>query len=146
MKKTIKLDSNMLLAIESGKKTQFSAPMEEQPKLNGKWWEVFGAAWGDNTTSVLAVPYHSLSTNCPYGQFGDVVDYANTLGEVKGKLKIVKVWIQRVNEIGDHDIIATGIDGNNKLSQFSIMWILNYGSNSWVNNDWSWFINFEKVE
>ena len=61
----------MVRAILDGRKTVTRRTMKVQPVLNGKLWQIYGAGWSDGVTSVPAVPGHSLSTKCPYGQPGD---------------------------------------------------------------------------
>jgi hypothetical protein len=61
----------MVRAILSGQKTQTRRVMKVQPLLNGHFWQVYGAGWSDNVTSVPAMPGHSLARNCPFGQPGD---------------------------------------------------------------------------
>ncbi|EOE2154626.1 hypothetical protein ACT5NI_003247 [Klebsiella pneumoniae] len=64
-------NSEMVLAILDGRKTQTRRIMKEQPVLNGNFYEVFGSAWSKGMTSIPAVPGHSLSTRCPFGAVGD---------------------------------------------------------------------------
>lgn len=64
-------NAEMVRAILDGRKTQTRRIMKNQPVLNGNLYEVFGAAWSKGVTSVPAVPGHSLSTRCPFGEVGD---------------------------------------------------------------------------
>lgn len=64
-------NGEMVRAILDGRKTQTRRIMKKQPVLNGNLYEVFGAAWSKGVTSVPAVPGHSLSTRCPFGEVGD---------------------------------------------------------------------------
>ena len=64
-------NAEMVRAILDGRKTQTRRMMKNQPVLNGNLYEVFGAAWSKGMTSVPAVPGHSLSTRCPFGEVGD---------------------------------------------------------------------------
>jgi hypothetical protein len=61
----------MVRAILEGRKTVTRRTMKVQPVLKGNFWEVYGAGWSKDVTSVPAVPGHSLSSNCPYGKPGD---------------------------------------------------------------------------
>ena len=61
----------MVRAILEGRKTVTRRTMKVQPVLKGNFWEVYGAGWGKDVTSVPAAPGHSLSSNCPYGKPGD---------------------------------------------------------------------------
>ncbi|MEH8990327.1 morphogenetic protein [Klebsiella quasipneumoniae subsp. quasipneumoniae] len=64
-------NAEMVRAILDGRKTQTRRIMNEQPVLNGNFYEVFGSAWSKGMTSIPAVPGHSLSTRCPFGAVGD---------------------------------------------------------------------------
>lgn len=61
----------MVRATLDGRKTVTRRAMKTQPALNGRFWEVYGAGWSADITSVPVMPGHSLSMNCPYGQRGD---------------------------------------------------------------------------
>ncbi|HEC2582053.1 morphogenetic protein [Raoultella ornithinolytica] len=64
-------NGEMVRAILDGRKTQTRRIMQDQPVLNGNFYEVFGAAWSKGMTSIPAVPGHSLSTRCPFGVVSD---------------------------------------------------------------------------
>lgn len=76
-------------------------------------------------------------------------------------LEIVRVWVERVQEISDSDAYAEGTDywcgnfldktGGSKfkdiLSGFTTMWDSIYGKGpySWVANPWVWGLEFKQV-
>ena len=74
----------MVRAILEDRKTVTRRAMKVQPVLKGNFWEVYGAGWGKNMTSVPAVPGHSLSSNCPYGQPGDRLWVRETFIDLRG--------------------------------------------------------------
>lgn len=147
MKDRIKFNDAMLAAVMDGRKTQTRRPMKIQPVLNGNWWEVYGAGWGKNSKSMPAVPGHTLANNCPYGQVGDIINFADKDGNIKGKIEITDIWIQQVNDISESDAKAEGFDGklNSCTSDFAAVWIGIYGIDSWMNNEWVWVIEFKKA-
>ncbi|MEI9714891.1 ASCH domain-containing protein [Moellerella wisconsensis] len=147
MKDRIKFNDAMLAAVMDGRKTQTRRPMKIQPVLNGNWWKVYGAGWGKNSKSMPAVPGHTLANNCPYGQVGDIINFADKDGNIKGKIEITDIWIQQVNDISESDAKAEGFDGklNSCTSDFAAVWIGIYGIDSWMNNDWVWVIKFKKA-
>lgn len=162
MKDRIKFNDAMLAAVMDGRKTQTRRPMKIQPVLNGNWWEVYGAGWGKNSKSMPAVPGHTLANNCPYGQVGDIINFADKDGNIKGKIEITNVWVQQVQEVSQDDAHAEGFEltgwrptysdpdsGGETFTpydKFADAWIDIYGEDSWNNNEWVWVIDFSKVD
>ncbi|GFM49018.1 hypothetical protein K5D38_04840 [Pseudomonas cichorii] len=70
----------MVRALLNGQKTVTRRMMKIQPVLEGGFWKVYGAGWGERTSSVPAISGHSLSTNCPYGRPGDRLWVRESLG------------------------------------------------------------------
>ncbi|MFG0501115.1 hypothetical protein ACF8GD_00410 [Pseudomonas putida] len=74
----------MVRAILAGRKTVTRRAMRQQPILNGRLWEVYGAGWSESVLGVPAVPGHSLATQCPYGQVGDRLWVRETFMDLRG--------------------------------------------------------------
>lgn len=171
MKDSIKFNNAMLSAVMDGRKTQTRRQIDPQPKLNKEHLKQMGAiAEGFTLAQVVNSAWQAgfIDVDCPYGDSGDIINFADKDGNIKGKIEITDVWIQQVQEISQDDIIAEGITtgkyGNegNWLNGFYIpysnqpyvtaknaykeLWSSIYGIDSWLNNEWVWVIEFKKVE
>lgn len=151
MKDSIKFNNAMLSAVMDGRKTQTRRPIDPQPKLNEDHLKQMGAiAEGFTLAQVVNSAWQAgfIDVDCPYGDSGDVVNFADKDGNIKGKIEITNIWIQQVNDISESDAKAEGFDGklNAYTSDFAAVWIAIYGIDSWVNNEWVWVIEFKKVE
>ncbi|MEX6313107.1 hypothetical protein AB6G19_04550 [Providencia manganoxydans] len=53
----------------------------------------------------------------------------------------------QVNDISESDAKAEGFDGKLSAysSEFALMWNAIYGTDSWINNEWAWVIEFVVV-
>ncbi|MDX4947469.1 ASCH domain-containing protein [Providencia manganoxydans] len=78
---------------------------------------------------------------------GDIINVADKNGNIKGKIEITDVWLQQVNDISESDAKAEGFDGKLSAysSEFALMWNAIYGTDSWINNEWAWVIEFVVV-
>lgn len=166
MKDKIKFSDEMLAAAIDGRKTQTRRPAEFKVReegynlnfsglksgfyCNGAPSSGFvlrsmgGGCWNDRT-----YPLH-----CPYGQAGDVIQFADKDGNIKGEIEIVDVWLQQVQEAGDDDFKAEGYPLERELtggSADAFLWFrhlwdsvskpeFNYQANPWV-----WVIEFKLV-
>nr|WP_308808154.1 ASCH domain-containing protein [Providencia sp. PROV266] len=88
-----------------------------------------------------------VDVDCPYGEIGDIINVADKNGNIKGKIEITDVWLQQVNDISESDAKAEGFDGKLSAysSEFALMWNAIYGTDSWINNEWAWVIEFVVV-
>lgn len=171
MKDRIKFNDAMLAAVMDGSKTQTRRPIEPQPKVTEEELRKLGA-WQDGYTlseQVCAAWRHGfVDVDCPYGEIGDIINVADKYGGIKGKVKVIDVWLQQIQSITNEDAMAEGIStgryGNesNWLTGFYIpnsnqpyptartaykeLWSSIYGIGSWRNNEWVWVITFKKVE
>lgn len=151
MKDRIKFNDAMLSAVMEGRKTQTRRPIDPQPKLNEERLKKMGAiAEGFTLGQVVNSAWQAgfIDVDCPYGEVGDIINIADKDGNIKGKIEITDVWIQQVQEVSQEDAHAEGFDGklNAHTSDFAAVWIAIYGISSWRNNEWSWVIEFKKVE
>ncbi|MEY0909950.1 MULTISPECIES: ASCH domain-containing protein [Providencia] len=150
MKDRIKFNDAMLAAVMDGRKTQTRRPINPQPKVTEEELRKFGA-WQDGYTlseQVCAAWRHGfIDPDCPYGEVGDIINVADKDGNIKGKIEITDVWLQQVNDISESDAKAEGFDGyeNAYSSEFALMWNAIYGTDSWINNDWVWVIEFKNA-
>ena len=68
----ILMNTDMVRAILEGRKTVTRRAMKPQPVLDGHFWRLGGAGWGDNISSFHPVPCHSLYNHAPYHP-GDIL-------------------------------------------------------------------------
>ena len=68
----ILMNTDMVRAILEGRKTVTRRVMKPQPVLDGHFWRLGGAGWGDNISSFHPVPCHSLYNRAPYHP-GDIL-------------------------------------------------------------------------
>ena len=68
----ILMNTDMVRAILEGRKTVTRRAMKPQPVLDGHFWRLGGAGWGDNISSFHPVPCHSLYNRAPYHP-GDIL-------------------------------------------------------------------------
>ncbi|MEY0244221.1 hypothetical protein AB7W15_01705 [Morganella morganii] len=153
MKDRIKFSDEMLAAVIDGRKTQTRRPMNPQPVLNGNLYEVFCAGWGKGIKCVTVAPGHSLERNFPYGPVDKKIPFADKDGNIKGKIEIVDVWLQRVQEITLGDIckeVGCGlydfIPVHYGFEVFADIWSSIYGRGSWLANPWVWVIEFKQIQ
>nr|WP_297274774.1 hypothetical protein [uncultured Agathobaculum sp.] len=70
--KPILFNTGMVRAILEGRKTVTRRVVKPQPVLDGHFWRLGGAGWGDNISSFHPVPCHSLYNHAPYHP-GDIL-------------------------------------------------------------------------
>ncbi|WP_272571652.1 ASCH domain-containing protein [Providencia sp. PROV254] len=165
MKDRIKFNDTMLAAVMDGRKTQTRRPIKPQPKVTEEELRKLGA-WQEGyslSEQVCAAWRHGfVDVDCPYGEIGDIINIADKDGNIKGKIEITDVWLQRVQEVSQEDAHAEGFEltgwiptysdpdsGGETFTpydNFAEAWIDIYGEDSWINNEWVWVIEFKKVE
>lgn len=171
MKDRIKFSDEMLAAVIGGRKTQTRRLIEPQPDVTEDSLRELNA-WQDGYTlseQVCAAWRHGfIDDDCPYGQAGDVIPFADKDGNIKGKIEIVDVWLQQVQEIREEDAVAEGVvtgrygnEGNwlrgfyapggnqphqNAKSAYSEIWRSIYGVEAWYKNPWCWVIEFKRIQ
>lgn len=154
MKDRIKFSDEMLAAVIDGRKTQTRRPVDDKTLY---YFDV----------AVQVGECHSLGANeeipfdayhldwCPYGKKGDIIQFADKDGNIKGEIEIVDVWLQQVQEAGDDDFKAEGYPLERELTGgsadafcwFRHLWDsvskpeFNYESNPWV-----WVITFKQIQ
>ncbi|WP_337154566.1 ASCH domain-containing protein [Proteus terrae] len=165
MKDRIKFNNVMLTAVMDGRKTQTRRPIDPQPKLNEEHLKQMGAiAEGFTLAQVVNSAWQAgfIDVDCPYGDSGDIINFADKDGNIKGKIEITDVWVQQVQEISQDDAHAEGFEltgwiptygdpdsGGETFTpydKFADAWIGIYGEDSWNNNEWVWVIEFKKVK
>lgn len=171
MKDRIKFSDEMLAAVIAGRKTQTRRLIEPQPDVTEDSLRELNA-WQDGYTlseQVCAAWRHGfIDDDCPYGQAGDVIPFADKDGNIKGKIAIVDVWLQQVQDISEEDAIAEGVvtgrygnEGNwlrgfyapggnqphqNAKSAYSEIWRSIYGVEAWYKNPWCWVVEFKQIQ
>lgn len=70
--KPILFNTEMVQAIQNGRKVETRRLMKPQPVLVGRMWRLDGAAWTDNLDSVIPFPCHSLYEEAPFHP-GDIL-------------------------------------------------------------------------
>ncbi|HCD1105377.1 TPA: ASCH domain-containing protein [Morganella morganii] len=155
MKDRIKFSDEMLAAVIDGRKTQTRRLIEPQPNVTEKRLRELDA-WQDGYTlseQVCEAWRHGfIDDDCPYGQVGDTIPFADKDGNIKGEIEIVDVWLQRVQEISQEDTLAEGFSGDGisgsaaAYAQFADIWISIYGAESWSENPWVWVIEFKQIQ
>lgn len=70
--KPILFNTEMVQAIQNGRKVETRRLMKPQPILVGRMWRLDGAAWTDNLDSVIPVPCHGLYEEAPFHP-GDIL-------------------------------------------------------------------------
>lgn len=162
MKDRIKFSDEMLAAVIAGRKTQTRRLIEPQPDVTEDSLRELNAWQGGYTRSeqVCAAWRHGfIDDDCPYGQAGDVIPFADKDGNIKGKIAIVDVWLQQVQEISQEDAHAEGFELNGwiptysdpgsggeqftPVDNFAEVWIDIYGYKEWESNPWVWAIKFK---
>lgn len=66
----ILFNTEMMLAVVSGRKTQTRRPLRKQPKAQGTWAHKNGSLWVFTPDSAQK---HSLEAKCPFGTVGDTL-------------------------------------------------------------------------
>ncbi|CAG9418072.1 hypothetical protein [Providencia alcalifaciens] len=167
MKDRIKLNDVMLAAVMDGRKTQTRRPIDKETlrlfDIASEAGECFPLGYNADK------PFEKYHLEFfPYGEIGDIINAADKDGNIKGKIEITDVWLQQIQEISPSDAIAEGIkagrygnEGNwlvgfyipnsnqpyiTAKNAFKELWSSIYGIGSWMNNEWSWVIEFKKVE
>ncbi|MBW5406925.1 hypothetical protein FNH25_08770 [Morganella morganii] len=153
MKDRIKFSDEMLAAVIDGRKTQTRRLMKPQPVLNGNFYEVFGAGWSKGIKRVTVAPGHSLERNFPYVLVDKKIPFADKDGNIKGKIEIVDVWLQQVQDITLGDIckeIGRGLydfkPAHYGFEVFADIWSSIYGRGNWLTNPWVWVIEFKQIQ
>lgn len=158
MKDRIKFSDEMLAAVIAGRKTQTRRLIEPQPDVTEELLRELDAWQNGYTLSeqVCEAWRHGfIDDDCPYGQAGDVIQFADKDGNIKGKIEIVDVWLQQVQEAGDNDFKAEGYPLERELtggSSDAFCWFrhlwdsvskpeFNYQANPWV-----WVIEFKQIQ
>lgn len=155
MKDRIKFSDEMLAAVIDGRKTQTRRLIEPQPKVTEKRLRELDA-WQDGYTlsEQVCTAWRHMGDDCPYGKAGDIIPFADKDGNIKGKIAIVDVWLQKVQEISQEDAQAEGFEGYDDdvsggmspYSEFSQAWVDIYGKDSWRENPWVWVIEFKQIQ
>lgn len=167
MKDRIKFNDAMLAAVMDSRKTQTRRPIDKETlrlfDIASEAGECFPLGYNADK------PFEKYHLEFfPYGQIGDIINIADKDGTIKGKIEITDVWLQQIQEISPSDAIAEGIkagrygnEGNwlvgfyipnsnqpyiTAKNAFKELWSSIYGISSWRNNEWSWVIEFKKVE
>ena len=156
MKDRIKFSDEMLAAVIDGRKTQTRRLIEPQPEVTEDSLRELGA-WQDGYTlsEQVCAAWRHMGDDCPYGKAGDVIPFAVKDGNIKGKIEIVDVWLQRVQDAGDNDFKAEGYPLERELTGgsadafcwFRHLWDsvskpeFNYQANPWV-----WVITFKQIQ
>ncbi|EMF8480523.1 hypothetical protein Q4Q94_17445 [Morganella morganii] len=156
MKDRIKFSDEMLAAVIDGRKTQTRRLIEPQPEVTEDSLRELGA-WQDGYTlsEQVCAAWRHMGDDCPYGKAGDVIPFADKDGNIKGKIEIVDVWLQRVQDAGDNDFKAEGYPLERELTGgsadafcwFRHLWDsvskpeFNYQANPWV-----WVITFKQIQ
>ncbi|MGO2306885.1 MAG: hypothetical protein ACTH5W_19525 [Providencia sp.] len=164
MKDRIKFNDSMLAAVMDGSKTQTRRPIEPQPKVTEDELRNLDA-WQEGCTlseQVCAAWRHGfIDVDCPYGEIGDIINFADKDGNIKGKIEITDICLQQAQEISLQDAMKEGAPPNHSSidivsreygfpdfsrSWFAQIWMDIYGKESWNINPWVWVIEFKKVE
>ena len=77
--KPILFNTEMVKAIQEGRKTVTRRLVKPQPVKDGRLWRLDGAAWTDNLDSVIPVPCHGLYNKAPFHP-GDILYVRETWG------------------------------------------------------------------
>ncbi len=152
MKDRIKFSDEMLSVVIGGRKTQTRRPMNPQPKLTESNLPADGYTLSEQACAAWRAGF--IDDDCPYGQVGDVIPFADKDGNIKGEIEIVDVWLQQVQEISQEDALAEGFEGYDDdvsggvspYSEFSQAWVDIYGKDSWRENPWVWVIEFKQIQ
>ncbi|MBS0926272.1 ASCH domain-containing protein [Providencia sp. JGM181] len=163
MKDGIKFNDAMLAAVMDGTKTQARRPIDPQPKVTEDELRKLGA-WqeGYSLSEQVCVAWRHgfIDVDCPYGEVGDIINVADKDGNIKGKIEITDVWIQKAQEISQQDAMKEGAPPSHpsidvvsrelclpdfSRSWFAQVWMDIYGEESWNVNPWVWVIEFKKV-
>lgn len=156
MKDKIKFSDEMLSAVIDGRKTQTRRLIEPQPDVTEESLRKLGAWQSGYTLSeqVCAAWRHGfIDDDCPYGQAGDVIPFADKDGNIKGRIEIVDIWLQQVHAITLGDIckeIGCGlydfIPATCGFEVWEELWKSIYGEESWQDNPWVWVIEFKLLD
>ncbi len=166
MKDRIKFSDEMLAAVIDGRKTQTRRLMKSQPKLTESNLPADGYTLSEQVCAAWRAGF--IDDDCPYGQAGDVIPFADKDGNIKGEIEIVDVWLQQVQDISEEDAIAEGVvtgrygnEGNwlrgfyapggnqphqNAKSAYSEIWRSIYGVEAWYKNSWCWVVEFKQIQ
>lgn len=156
MKDRIKFSDEMLAAVIDGWKTQTRRPIEPQPDVTEESLRELGA-WQDGYTlseQVCSAWRHGfIDDDCPYGQAGDIIPFADKDGNIKGKIEITDVWLQQLHAItlgGICKEIGCGlydfIPATYGFEVWEELWKSIYGEENWQSNPWVWVIEFHKIK
>ncbi|MBD1229259.1 hypothetical protein [Xenorhabdus griffiniae] len=162
--KQLKFNGEMIDAILAGTKTQTRRPIKPQPQLDEQKLSQMGAiAEGFTLAEVVNGAWQAgfIDVGCPYGEFGDITNFTDKDGNIKGRLEITDVRVERLQDISRKDAIAEGgppshtsIDAVSQQfgfpdfsrSWFAQTWWSIYDKESWAANPWVWVIEFRRIE
>ncbi|WP_448175859.1 ASCH domain-containing protein [Morganella morganii] len=161
MKGRIKFSDEMLAAVIDGRKTQARRLMKSQPKLTESNLPADGYTLSEQVCSAWRAGF--IDDDCPYGQAGDVIPFADKDGNIKGEIEIVDVWLQQVQDISEEDAVAEGVAPlhggywkhyqpgwtQHQLSargSFVTLWNSINGVDAWNKNPWVWVIEFKQIQ
>ncbi|QTL40556.1 hypothetical protein ACNFJN_04425 [Xenorhabdus budapestensis] len=145
--KPLKFNTEMIDAILTGTKTLTRRPIKPQPQLDEQKLSQMGSiAEGFTLEEVVNGAWQSgfIDVDCPYGQFGDIINFTDKNGNIKGLLKITDIWIHRVNNTSISDVKKEGFDS---LKDFYVAWSSIYREKGygWDINPWVWVIEFRRI-
>ncbi|HCR3444621.1 TPA: hypothetical protein ON571_001659 [Morganella morganii] len=147
----IKFSDEMLAAVMGGRKTQMRPLIEPQPKLTESNLPADGYTLSEQVCAAWRLGF--IDDDCPYGQAGDTIPFADKDGNIKGKIEIVDVWLQQVQDITLGDIckeVGCGLydfePANFGFEVWEAVWKLIHSEESWRANPWVWVIEFKQIQ
>ncbi|MGE2433568.1 hypothetical protein [Morganella morganii] len=161
MKDRIKFSDEMLAAVMDGGKTQTRRPVDDNTLYYFDVAVQVGECHPLGANEEIPFDAYHLDW-CPYGKKGDIIQFADKDGNIKGEIEIVDVWLQQVQEISQGDARAEGFEftgwtptysdpdsGGEQFTpydNFAEAWIDIYGADGWNNNPWVWVIEFKQIQ
>ncbi|MEQ1964380.1 ASCH domain-containing protein [Xenorhabdus khoisanae] len=160
--KLLKFNTEMIDAILSGRKTQTRRLIEPQPKVTDQELRNLGT-WANELTLSQRVDAAwqagFIGVPCPYGETGDIINFTDKDGNIKGKIEITDVWVERLMDISEEDARSEGVSGYGIVTDqltgeincqaidvFDELWKSIYGIDSWDSSPWIWVIEFRRIE
>jgi hypothetical protein len=148
--KLLKFNNEMLQAILDDEKTQTRRLIKPQPEITEQELRNLGA-WANGLTSSERVnaawQAGFIGVPCPYGEIGDIINFTDKDGNIKGELEITNVRVERVQEISESDALFEGFEHYHYSATraFSLVWVDIYSEESWNANPWVWVIEFRRI-